>query len=69
MKLDITVYMFGDATYFLLKGNCRNKPPFFGYVKRSINRKPSNQDFWYHKHQIECGGIFIKQNNSSNMNP
>ena len=38
-------------------GVCANKPPFFGIVKRSMNRPPQKADFWYAKHEHECGGI------------
>ncbi|CAD8170938.1 unnamed protein product [Paramecium octaurelia] len=41
-------------------GSCQQKPPFFGYVKRAINRPPGKTDYWFQKHQEECGGIFEK---------
>ncbi|NXF40220.1 SPRTN protein, partial [Nyctibius bracteatus] len=41
-------------------GPCQNREPYFGYVKRSINRAPSARDFWWAEHQETCGGTFIK---------
>lgn len=37
-------------------GPCQSKPPFYGYVKRSINRKPQPADHWFNDHQRTCGG-------------
>ncbi|CCI44442.1 unnamed protein product [Albugo candida] len=42
------------------QGNCRTKKPYFGLVKRSINRPPSKRDTWWAEHQRSCGGSFIK---------
>ncbi|KAF0287154.1 SprT-like domain-containing protein Spartan [Amphibalanus amphitrite] len=41
-------------------GPCRSRPPHFGYVKRSMNRAPSKNDFWWRDHQASCGGLFEK---------
>uniref|UniRef100_A0A183D2L6 Protein with SprT-like domain at the N terminus n=1 Tax=Gongylonema pulchrum TaxID=637853 RepID=A0A183D2L6_9BILA len=41
-------------------GICRSSPPFYGWVKRSMNRAPSGNDFWFEDHQKTCGGTFIK---------
>uniref|UniRef100_A0A1Q3F249 Protein with SprT-like domain at the N terminus n=1 Tax=Culex tarsalis TaxID=7177 RepID=A0A1Q3F249_CULTA len=41
-------------------GVCRNRPPHYGTVKRSSNRKPGPYDFWWAQHQQDCGGEFIK---------
>jgi predicted SprT family Zn-dependent metalloprotease len=41
-------------------GPCRFRPPFFGYVRRSMNRKPQKADSWWRQHQATCGGEFIK---------
>ncbi|VDN24633.1 unnamed protein product [Gongylonema pulchrum] len=38
-------------------GICRSSPPFYGWVKRSMNRAPSENDFWFEDHQKTCGGI------------
>jgi len=41
-------------------GPCRNQPPQFGLVKRSMNRPPSRSDSWWEKHEKECGGTYTK---------
>ena len=41
-------------------GPCQSRPPFFGKVRRSINRAPSRNDPWWAEHQNTCGGTFIK---------
>jgi hypothetical protein len=41
-------------------GPCKNQPPYFGLVKRSMNRAPGKGDTWYSRHQAECGGTFQK---------
>lgn len=41
-------------------GPCKAKAPFFGLVKRSINRAPGRSDFWWKQHLEECGGTFEK---------
>ena len=41
-------------------GPCRSQAPFFGLVKRSMNRAPGKSDSWWSKHQQECGGVFMK---------
>ncbi|KAK3715001.1 hypothetical protein LTR37_007491 [Vermiconidia calcicola] len=41
-------------------GTCRSRPPFFGLVKRAMNRAPGKGDSWWQKHQNECGGSFEK---------
>lgn len=45
---------------FLSKGKCKNEPPFYGYVRRSINRPPQKADKWWSTHSKECGGEFVK---------
>ena len=42
------------------KGICRNRAPYFGWVKRSMNRKPGAYDSWWSQHQQACGGEFEK---------
>ena len=39
-------------------GPCRLKPPYFGIVKRAMNRPPQKADWWFEKHQRECGGVY-----------
>lgn len=41
-------------------GPCRSQPPFFGLVKRSMNRAPGKSDNWWTKHEEECGGTYTK---------
>lgn len=41
-------------------GMCQNRQPFFGYVKRTSNRAPGPNDFWWAGHQSSCGGMFLK---------
>lgn len=41
-------------------GPCKEKPPFFGLVKRSMNRAPGKGDSWWTQHQEECDGRFEK---------
>ncbi|XP_069708407.1 DNA-dependent metalloprotease SPRTN [Phaenicophaeus curvirostris] len=41
-------------------GPCQYRKPYFGYVKRSMNRAPSARDFWWAEHQEKCGGTFTK---------
>ncbi|CAI2355093.1 unnamed protein product [Caenorhabditis sp. 36 PRJEB53466] len=41
-------------------GPCRDRRPFFGYVKRSCNRAPGPNDRWWKQHQETCGGRFEK---------
>ena len=55
--LNITVYHnFHDEVNFYRKhvwrcnGKCREKAPFYGYVRRSNNRKPQPADLWFAKH-------------------
>ncbi|KAJ8309569.1 hypothetical protein KUTeg_014443 [Tegillarca granosa] len=41
-------------------GPCQNRKPYFGYVKRAMNRAPSARDPWFKDHQNSCNGTFIK---------
>ncbi|NWH57685.1 SPRTN protein, partial [Geococcyx californianus] len=41
-------------------GPCQYRKPYFGYVKRSMNRAPSARDYWWAEHQETCGGTFTK---------
>jgi predicted SprT family Zn-dependent metalloprotease len=41
-------------------GVCRTMPPFYGYVKRSMNRAPGKNDTWWAQHQSKCNGTFEK---------
>lgn len=42
------------------EGPCQNRKPFYGMVKRSMNRAPGPNDRWWAEHQAMCGGRFIK---------
>ncbi|KAM4680235.1 DNA-dependent metalloprotease SPRTN isoform 2-T13 [Amazona ochrocephala] len=48
-------------------GPCQNRKPYFGYVKRSMNRAPSARDFWWAEHQEKCGGTFTKVKEPENF--
>lgn len=41
-------------------GSCQHNKPFYGYVKRSMNRAPGPNDNWWANHQAICGGMFVK---------
>lgn len=41
-------------------GPCRTRKPFFGYVKRAMNRAPSARDPWWEDHRRTCGGTYTK---------
>jgi hypothetical protein len=41
-------------------GACRDTPPHFGLVKRTMNRPPGKNDIWWAKHVDECGGTYTK---------
>ncbi|CEF70040.1 Domain of unknown function SprT-like domain-containing protein [Strongyloides ratti] len=41
-------------------GPCSRRPPFWGYIRRSMNRAPSKNDYWWSQHEATCGGKFIK---------
>lgn len=41
-------------------GPCVNRKPFYGLVKRSMNRAPGPNDIWWADHSATCGGKFHK---------
>ncbi|KAM4712590.1 DNA-dependent metalloprotease SPRTN [Anableps anableps] len=41
-------------------GPCQNRKPYFGFVKRAMNRAPSSLDPWWEDHQRTCGGTYTK---------
>jgi hypothetical protein len=41
-------------------GECKTHPPYFGLVKRSMNRAPGKGDSWWARHEAECGGTYKK---------
>ena len=71
--LNITVYhSFHEEVDFYRKhiwrceGKCRNQPPYYGYVKRAMNRAPGHYDSWWNQHLKNCGGKFIKIQGNEN---
>ncbi|VDK40872.1 unnamed protein product [Taenia asiatica] len=66
-KTNITVYHnFHDEVenykvhWWRCNGPCANRPPFYGLVRRSMNRAPGPNDIWWSEHQASCSGQFIK---------
>ncbi|GLE03222.1 hypothetical protein PINS_up012101 [Pythium insidiosum] len=64
---NITVYhTFHDEVdayrqhWWQCDGPCRRKAPYFGLVKRSMNRVPGPLDRWWEEHQRTCGGVYTK---------
>ena len=41
-------------------GPCVQRPPFFGIVRRAMNRPPAPRDLWWAEHKRKCGGNFVK---------
>jgi hypothetical protein len=42
-------------------GSCKSLPPYFGIVRRAMNRPPGPSDNWYLDHQARCdGGTWVK---------
>jgi hypothetical protein len=55
--LKITIYhSFNDEVeiyrthVWRCNGICKERPPYFGYVKRTMNRKPQPADPWFKDH-------------------
>ena len=68
--LNITVYhsFHDEVDYFKThiwrcNGKCKYEYPYYGYVKRSMNRAPGKNDRWFEEHSKKCGGKFEKMNN------
>uniref|UniRef100_A0A668AAC2 DNA-dependent metalloprotease SPRTN n=1 Tax=Myripristis murdjan TaxID=586833 RepID=A0A668AAC2_9TELE len=64
---NITVYhTFHDEVdlyrqhWWRCDGPCQNRKPYFGYVKRAMNRAPSALDPWWEDHKRSCGGTYTK---------
>lgn len=64
---DITVYhnfhneVAAQRTHWWrCDGCCKFRKPYYGYVKRAMNRAPSKNDYWWLQHQLFCGGSFHK---------
>lgn len=65
--VNITVYhTFHDEVaeyrqhWWRCNGPCQSRKPYFGYVKRAMNRAPGPRDPWFRDHQNSCNGTFIK---------
>ncbi|KAF2353488.1 SprT-like [Trinorchestia longiramus] len=41
-------------------GPCRQRRPYYGLVKRSMNRAPGPYDRWWSEHKRTCGGTYTK---------
>ncbi|RMZ93712.1 sprT-like domain-containing Spartan [Brachionus plicatilis] len=41
-------------------GPCQKMAPFYGFVKRSMNRAPGKNDTWWASHAAKCNGTFDK---------
>ena len=41
-------------------GPCQKRPPYYGMVKRAMNRAPAPRDPWWPDHQRTCGGTYHK---------
>ena len=41
-------------------GPCQRSPPYFGLVRRSMNRAPGPSDWWWAAHAGSCGGVYHK---------
>ncbi|GMT09708.1 hypothetical protein PFISCL1PPCAC_1005, partial [Pristionchus fissidentatus] len=66
-KTNITIYHTFHAEvanykthHWRCSGSCRERRPFFGWVKRTTNRAPSKNDLWWAAHEQICGGKFVK---------
>uniref|UniRef100_UPI00358DDD78 DNA-dependent metalloprotease SPRTN n=1 Tax=Myxine glutinosa TaxID=7769 RepID=UPI00358DDD78 len=64
---NITVYhSFHDEVdsyrqhWWRCDGSCRSRHPYFGYVRRAMNRAPAPHDPWWWDHKRSCGGTFHK---------
>lgn len=65
--LNITVYhSFHDEVDYFRKhiwkcnGPCQQQKPYYGLVKRAMNRAPGPKDYWWKRHEQNCGGQFTK---------
>ncbi|ETK76907.1 hypothetical protein F441_17076 [Phytophthora nicotianae CJ01A1] len=66
-KTEITVFhTFHDEVdsyrqhVWQCNGPCRHTRPYFGLVKRSMNRAPGPTDRWWADHERSCGGSYTK---------
>lgn len=47
-------------------GPCQFRPPYFGWVRRSINRQPQPADWWWKGHLSSCNGKFHRIESDQN---
>ncbi|CBY11296.1 unnamed protein product [Oikopleura dioica] len=66
-KTNITIYhdWHDESNYYKqhvwrCNGPCKDRKPFFGWIRRTANRKPGKNDRWWAQHQASCNGEFIK---------
>lgn len=53
--------MVGRRTYiWRCNGLCRYKEPFYGWIQKAADEKPSDKDLWWTEHRKACGGQFNK---------
>lgn len=71
---NITIYhSFHDEVnsykqhWWKCNGPCQYKRPYFGMVKRAMNRAPGPYDFWWADHRATCSGQFIKVKEPENF--
>ncbi|CAG8668726.1 9211_t:CDS:2 [Acaulospora morrowiae] len=59
---NITVYhnFHDEVNYYRTHGQCQYKAPYFGIVRRAMNRPPQPADSWWNEHQESCRGKFTK---------
>src|SRR5690606_3428895 len=41
-------------------GICQHRPPYYGYVRRAMNRAPSKNDWWFAQHQVTFRSTIIQ---------
>ncbi|CAK5078646.1 unnamed protein product [Meloidogyne enterolobii] len=42
-------------------GPCKERAPYYGWVKRAVNRKPGPYDYWWKQHQMDCDYVKVKE--------
>ncbi|KAJ8721221.1 hypothetical protein PYW07_001996 [Mythimna separata] len=65
--LNISIYhSFHDEVHLYqthwwrCNGPCATRKPHFGIVRRTANRAPGPNDYWWKDHLRKCGGVFVK---------
>ncbi|CAJ0943361.1 unnamed protein product, partial [Mesorhabditis belari] len=64
---DITIYhsFYAEVDsykqhWWRCNGPCRQRLPYLGLLRRSRNRTPGPNDFWWRDHEEKCGGTYEK---------